>query len=67
MVLNSNATERDIELAQMLIQKTETTCMISRAIQGNGEMELQVTVVVTYLWSTPTWQKLLNFDSLVND
>lgn len=46
VILNPNATEKDIELAQKLVKKAETSCMISRAIQGNVEIELQATVEV---------------------
>jgi peroxiredoxin-like protein len=46
VVLKTDATERDIELARRLAKKAETSCMISRAIQGNVEIELQETVEV---------------------
>jgi peroxiredoxin-like protein len=44
IVLKSNATDKDIQLAQELAEKAEGSCMISRAIQGNVEMELHATV-----------------------
>ena len=44
IVLFSDATEKDLLLAEKLAKKAETACMISRAIQGNVEIELQATV-----------------------
>ncbi|MHC0039146.1 OsmC family protein [Pseudoneobacillus sp. C159] len=44
VVLLADASERDIQLAQKLAKKAETSCMISRAIQGNVEIELQVKI-----------------------
>lgn len=44
IVLKPDATERDIQLAHRLAKKAETSCMISRAIQGNVAIELQATV-----------------------
>lgn len=41
IVLKSDATERDVSLAQRLAEKAESSCMISRAIKGNVEIELQ--------------------------
>ncbi|MCZ2257861.1 OsmC family protein [Sporosarcina sp. G11-34] len=46
IVLKSSATRRDIGLAQRLAEKAESTCMISRAIQGNVKVELEVTVEI---------------------
>jgi peroxiredoxin-like protein len=46
IVLKTNATEKDYQLAQRLAKKAETSCMISRAVQGNVEIELQATVEV---------------------
>jgi peroxiredoxin-like protein len=46
IILKTNASERDIQLAKKLAEKAETSCMISRAIQGNVEMELEVTIEV---------------------
>lgn len=46
VVLKADATEKDIELAGRLAKKAESSCMISRAIQGNVEIELQATVEV---------------------
>jgi peroxiredoxin-like protein len=49
IILKANASERDIQLAKKLAEKAETSCMISRAIQGNVEIELEVTIeVVSY-------------------
>lgn len=44
IVLKSDATEKDEALAWKLAEKAETSCMISRAIKGNVEVELQATV-----------------------
>jgi peroxiredoxin-like protein len=44
IVLNSNATEKDKALAKKLAEKAETSCMISRAIQGNVGIELEAEV-----------------------
>ncbi len=46
VILKMDAAETDIKLAEKLARKAETSCMISRAIQGNVEMELQVSVEV---------------------
>ena len=40
IVLKGDATERDVSLANKLAEKAEKSCMISRAIQGNVEVEL---------------------------
>ena len=44
IVLKSDATEKDIMVAQRLAEKAETSCMISRAIKGNVKVELEATV-----------------------
>lgn len=44
IVLKPDATEKDEALARKLAEKAETSCMISRAIKGNVEVELQATV-----------------------
>lgn len=46
IVLKSDAGVKDINLARKLAKKAETSCMISRAIQGNVEIELLATVEV---------------------
>ncbi|MFC3885996.1 OsmC family protein [Bacillus songklensis] len=46
IVLNPSATEKDRQLALKLAEKAETSCMISRAVKGNVEIELQATVIV---------------------
>lgn len=46
LVLKSGAPKKDVEMAVRLAKKAETSCMISRAIQGNVEIELQATVEV---------------------
>ena len=44
IVLKSDATEKEEALAQRLAEKAETSCMISRALRGNVEIELEATV-----------------------
>jgi organic hydroperoxide reductase OsmC/OhrA len=44
--LKQDASEREVAMAVRLAKKAETSCMISRAIQGNVEIELQATVEV---------------------
>ena len=46
IVLKANATERDESLALRLAEKAETSCMISRAIQGNVVVELEATIEI---------------------
>ena len=46
IVLKVNATERDESLALRLAEKAETSCMISRAIQGNVVIELEATIEI---------------------
>ncbi|WP_045519492.1 OsmC family protein [Neobacillus niacini] len=46
IVLKPGASKKDVELAGRLINKAETSCMISRAIQGNVEIELEATVEI---------------------
>lgn len=41
VVLTDAATERDYKKLRVLVEKAEKSCMISRAIQGNVELELQ--------------------------
>ncbi len=41
VVLTEAATERDFSKLMALVEKAEKNCMISRAIQGNVELELQ--------------------------
>ncbi|SFE08048.1 peroxiredoxin, SACOL1771 subfamily [Lentibacillus persicus] len=44
VVLEENATEKDYKILRKLVEKAETSCMISRAIQGNVVLELQPVV-----------------------
>lgn len=44
IVLKADASERDFSLAQKLAEKAESSCMISRAIKGNVEIELQANI-----------------------
>lgn len=43
--LKEEATDRDRSLAKRLAEKAETSCMISRAILGNVELELEATIL----------------------
>ncbi|MCH4825963.1 MAG: OsmC family protein [Planococcus sp. (in: firmicutes)] len=44
LVLKGDATEKDLALAQKLAEKAESSCMITRAIKGNVEVELQADI-----------------------
>lgn len=44
IVLSTDATKKDETLAQKLAEKAEKSCMISRAIQGNVEIELDAKI-----------------------
>ncbi|MBI0580309.1 OsmC family protein [Neobacillus cucumis] len=44
ILLKADASEKEYSLAQKLAKKAETSCMISRAIQGNIELELHAVV-----------------------
>lgn len=46
IILKPSASGKDVEMAVRLAKKAETSCMISRAIQGNVELELQAKVDV---------------------
>lgn len=46
IILHQNATDKEIQLTKKLAKKAETSCMISRAIQGNVIIELDATVSV---------------------
>lgn len=41
VVLEESATEKEHKKLKILVEKAEKNCMISRAIQGNVELELQ--------------------------
>ncbi|WP_421378544.1 OsmC family protein [Bacillus salacetis] len=47
IILKKEATEKDISLARRLAEKAEASCMITRAIKGNVEVELQAEVIKT--------------------
>ncbi|MEW9051594.1 MAG: OsmC family protein [Neobacillus sp.] len=47
IVLKATASEKDQSLAEKLAKKAETSCMISRAIQGNVKIELYPAVEIT--------------------
>jgi organic hydroperoxide reductase OsmC/OhrA len=42
--LKSNAIEKDFQLAKKLASKAEGSCMISRALKGNVEIELEANI-----------------------
>jgi peroxiredoxin-like protein len=44
IVLTEGATERDRALVKRLAEKAESSCMISRAIAGNVELELEAVI-----------------------
>lgn len=44
VILKSDATEKNFLLVKKLTEKAETSCMISRAIQGNVTVELEATI-----------------------
>lgn len=44
IVLAADAGDKEFKLAQKLAEKAESSCMITRAIQGNVEMELEATI-----------------------
>ncbi|ANU14279.1 YMAD protein [Planococcus halocryophilus Or1] len=44
LVLKGDASEKDLVLAQKLAEKAESSCMITRAIKGNVEVELQADI-----------------------
>ncbi len=44
IILKGDASQKDIELARKLARKAEKSCMISRAIMGNVELELEATI-----------------------
>lgn len=46
VVLMKDASENDIEMVHKLAKRAETSCMISRAVQGNVEIVLEETVEV---------------------
>jgi peroxiredoxin-like protein len=46
LVLAANTSEHDVKKANTLAQKAETSCMITRALQGNVEIELEATITV---------------------
>ncbi|KSU84639.1 peroxiredoxin, SACOL1771 subfamily [Fictibacillus enclensis] len=45
IVLKEDASQKDKGLAQRLAEKAETSCMITRAIQGNVEVSLEAKVI----------------------
>ncbi|AZV52427.1 OsmC family peroxiredoxin [Bacillus pumilus] len=46
IILKQSASPHDIELARKLAHKAESSCMISRAVQGNVAISLEETIQV---------------------
>ncbi|MDM5298033.1 OsmC family protein [Bacillus pumilus] len=46
IILKESATPHEIELARKLAHKAESSCMISRAVQGNVDISLEETIQV---------------------
>ncbi len=46
ITLKIDASERDKRLAQRLAEKAEKSCMISKAIQGNVDIQLEINIQV---------------------
>ena len=46
IILNSDASIKDLSLAQRLAEDSESTCMISRALKGNVEIDLQADILI---------------------
>lgn len=46
IILPENTTEKEIERVQKLAEKAETSCMISRALKGNVEIRMEVTIEI---------------------
>lgn len=44
IVLKSHATDRDVSLAKKLAEKAEKSCMISRALKGNVDIQLEYAI-----------------------
>lgn len=44
IVLKANATDRDITLVRKLAEKADKSCMISRALKGNVEIQLEAVI-----------------------
>lgn len=45
VILKADASEKDFTLAHKLAEKAESSCMISRAIKGNVDIELDAKIV----------------------
>jgi peroxiredoxin-like protein len=46
VVLKADASDREVQLAQKLAEKAESSCMISRALKGNVAVVLDATIDV---------------------
>ncbi|MCP3760963.1 OsmC family protein [Domibacillus sp. A3M-37] len=44
IVLKADATEKEIQKVHKLVEKAESSCMISRAVKGNVEIELKASI-----------------------
>lgn len=45
ILLKQDASERDFRMTHKLTKKAETSCMISRALKGNVEIEVEATIM----------------------
>lgn len=48
IILKESASSHDIELARKLAHKAESSCMISRAVQGNVDISLEETIQISH-------------------
>lgn len=48
IVLHRDATAKEISRAQRLAERAESSCMISRAVKGNVEIELEIDIQVAF-------------------
>lgn len=44
IILQNSANEKELQIAARLAHKAESSCMISRAVKGNVEIELQASI-----------------------
>ncbi|MGN9865454.1 OsmC family protein [Bacillus swezeyi] len=44
--LQKDASEKEVQLAEKLAEKAESSCMISRAVQGNVAIELKPEIII---------------------
>jgi peroxiredoxin-like protein len=49
LLLTNSVTEKETDQAKKLVERAESSCMISRAIKGNVEVELSATISKAHL------------------